>query len=185
MIHCRLTAEDGLPYGQTTKTGRSIFGWRRFFGTYERRSSRHSRSTCKRKIAKCRAYLHLARSVAVCWSMNCHVTSAKAAGLFYPARLLFFYFRISCTILYYPERTKLHIANHRLSRYRWRILMPSADSSLLDPGLCANTERSFEAGSSCSGSARNVCTGCYLVQVRHIHAASERISGCICWRLWH
>ena len=52
--------------------------------------------------------------------------------------------------------------------------MLSADSSLLNPGLCANTDGSFETGNSpCSETAGNVCTGCYLVQVRYIQASYE------------
>ena len=53
--------------------------------------------------------------------------------------------------------------------------MPSADSSLLNPGLCANTGRSFETGDSpCSEPARRACAGCYLVQVRYIYATCEK-----------
>ena len=52
--------------------------------------------------------------------------------------------------------------------------MASADSSLLNPGLCANTERLFDVGRSpCLRPAKNVCSSCDLVQVRHVHVTCE------------
>jgi hypothetical protein len=52
--------------------------------------------------------------------------------------------------------------------------MSSVDPALLKPGLCANTERSFEAGRSpCLEPAKNVCAGCHLVQVCYIYAISK------------